>query len=155
MGIMVALLCVLIGRWIYQGRTAPLPELPLLALDGVDPEVAAVLIEQRAAVEKAPRSADAWGKLAMLFQAHEFFDKARVCYSAAETLDSTNPNWPYFQGFLLQMGAHPDRAVSSFQRAAALAPDDWPVPRFHLADLLLDLGRIDEAEREYRNVLAT
>ncbi len=154
-GILVVLLCVLIGRWVYQEWTGPLPELPFLALDGVDPEVADALSKQRAAVKQAPRSAEAWGRLAMLLHAHQFPDQALICYSTAEALDRTNPIWPYFQGYLLQNGSRPDQALSSLERAAALAPDDWPVPRFHLADLLLDLGRIDDAEKEYRKVLAT
>jgi Tfp pilus assembly protein PilF len=154
-GIAVVLFSALIGRWVYQGRTSSLPELPLLALDGVDPEVAEVLTNQRAAVEQAPRSAEAWGRLAMLLHAHEFPDQAVICYSAAEALDRTDPNWPYFQGYLLQEGARPEQALSCLERAAALAPDDWPVPRFRLADLLLDLGRIDDAEKKYRKVLDT
>jgi tetratricopeptide (TPR) repeat protein len=152
---MVILLCVLIGRWVYQCWTGPLPELPLLTLDGVDPEVADVLTKQRAAVEQAPRSAEAWAKLGMLFYVHQFADEAVICYSAAETLDGTNPIWPYLQGYLLQKGAHPDQALPCLERAAALAPNEWPLPRLRLADLLLSLGRIEDAEKEYRNVLAT
>ncbi|HEV2972248.1 MAG TPA: tetratricopeptide repeat protein [Pirellulales bacterium] len=152
---MVVLLCALIGRWVYQGWTGPLPELPFLALDGIDPEVAEVLTKQRAAVERAPRSADAWGTLAMLLHAHQFADEAIICYGAAATLEKTNPNWPYFQGYLLEKGAHPDQALPCLERAAALAPNDLPVPRFRLADLLLSLGRIEDAETEYRKVLAT
>lgn len=152
---MVILLCVLIGRWVYQGRTGPLPELPFLALDGVDPEVADVLTKQRAVVAQAPRSAEAWGRLAMLLYAHQFADEAVICFSAAETLDGTNPIWPYFQGYLLQKGAHPDHALPCLERAAALAPNEWPVPRLRLADLLLSLGRIEDAEKEYRKVFAT
>jgi tetratricopeptide (TPR) repeat protein len=152
---MVVLLSALIGRWVYQEWTSPLPELPLLALDGVDPEVAEVLAQQRAAVERAPRSAVAWGRLGMLLHAHQFNDQALNCYSAAETLDTTNPLWPYYQGYLLLDGARPDQAVSHLERAAALAPDDWPIPRFRLADLYLDLGRIDDAERMCRKLLAT
>jgi tetratricopeptide (TPR) repeat protein len=140
---------------VYQDWTSPLPELPRLALDGVDPEVAEVLARQRAAVKQAPRSAEAWGRLAMLLDAHQFLEQALICYGAAETLDKRNPLWSYLQGYLLQKGARPDQAVANLQRAAALAPDDWPVPRFRLADLLLDIGRIDDAEREYRRVLAT
>ena len=102
---MLILLCGLIGRWVYQGWTGPLPELPVLALKGVDPEVADVLTKQRAAVEQAPHSAEAWSRLAMLLYAHQFAEEAVICYRAAETLDGTNPIWPYFQGYLLQKGA--------------------------------------------------
>jgi tetratricopeptide (TPR) repeat protein len=154
-GTMVVLLSVLIGRWVCQAWVSPLPELPFLTLDGVDPEVAEVLTQQRSAVEQAPRSAEAWGRLAMLLHAHQFTDQALVCYGAAEKLDPTNPLWPYFQGYLLLEGARPDQAVSRLERAAALAPDNWPIPRFRLADLLLDLGRSDDAERIYRTQLAT
>jgi Tfp pilus assembly protein PilF len=152
---MIALSSALLARWVYQGWINPVPEIPLLALDGVDPEVAEVLSKQRAAVEQAPRSAEAWGRLAMLLHAHHFADQAVICYSAAEALDRANAIWPYLQGYLLQKGARPDQAISHFERAAALASADWPVPRFRLADLLLDLGRVDDAEREFRQVLAT
>jgi tetratricopeptide (TPR) repeat protein len=130
-----------------------LPELPVLALDGIDPEVAKTLAEARAAVQKAPRSLEAWGKLAMLLDAHLYFDEAVTCYAAAETLDANNPYWPYLQGSLLAKGPNPEKALPCFERSARLAPNE-PMPGLQLADLLLALGRVEDADKEYQRVLA-
>jgi tetratricopeptide (TPR) repeat protein len=152
LGLLLILLCVAASRWISQNRTGSLPKLPDIALDGVDPEVASTLTEARAAVQKAPRSLDAWARLAMLLDAHLFFDDALTCYAAAEALDSSNACWPYLQGTIYKNGPNPEKALPCFQRAVNLAAGQ-PMPALQLGDQLLALGRVEDAAKEYHRVL--
>src|SRR5262249_38339041 len=99
------------------------------------------------------RSPEAWSILAMLLDAHHYFDEAIVCYAATETLDPTNPYWPYLQGVLLVKGPNPKRALACFERAARLAPSE-PMPTLQQADLLLALGRAEDADKAFQGVLA-
>src|SRR5438477_1832480 len=71
--LLVVLLSVAVLRWVFQARSERLPELPEIALNGIDPEVAEVIADARAGVLKSPRSRDAWVKLAMFLDAHLFF----------------------------------------------------------------------------------
>jgi tetratricopeptide (TPR) repeat protein len=114
--------------------------------------VAATIAEARAGVEKSPRSWEAWAKLAMFLDAHLFFDEAVTCYAAAEALDSTNACWPYLQGTIYKNGPNPEKALPCFQRAADHAASQ-PMPALQLGDLLLALGRVEDAAREYQRVL--
>ncbi|MBI3822293.1 MAG: tetratricopeptide repeat protein [Planctomycetes bacterium] len=140
--------------WIYRAWPATLPEVPVVDLTDVDPEVAEAISSARAALVKQPRSLEAWGKLGMVLHAHHFNEQAITCYAAAAALDRSNPTWPYYQGVLLQAGADPMAALPSLQRAARLAPRDTPTPRLRLAELLFELGRPDEAEKDFRMVHA-
>src|ERR1700687_5794044 len=91
----------------------------------------------------------------MLLDAHAFATEAATCYTAAEPLDRTNPLWPYFHGILLvQSGPSPEKALPFLKRAAALASSAWPLPRLHVAELLRALGRLEDANQEFREVLA-
>ncbi len=142
------------GYWVYDAWPTTLPETPTIDLDGIDPEVAEALAAARAAVVAKPRSVEAWARLAMTLDAHHYPDAAVVCYGAVRELDRSNALWPYLQGVVLQSGSNPESALPPLERASRLAPSDSPMPRLRLADLLLDLGRIDEADKLYRKVLA-
>jgi tetratricopeptide (TPR) repeat protein len=91
----------------------------------------------------------------MVLDAHAFAKEAAICYSAAEKLDRTNPLWPYYRGILLsQSGPNPEKALPCLERAAGLASSKWPVPSLRLTDLLLALGRTEDARQELQKVLA-
>src|SRR5947208_1564349 len=66
------------GAYAWYARRGPEP--PGIALQGIDPAVAAAVEDARAAVRRSPRSADAWGTLGMTLQAHQFLAEAEVCF---------------------------------------------------------------------------
>ena len=77
-----------------------------------------------------------------------------VCYGAAASLDPEVPRWPYLQGDLYSHGpGGPEAALPYFRLAASRTPPN-SVAQVRLADVLLELGRLDEADAEYRKVLA-
>jgi Flp pilus assembly protein TadD len=142
------------GFYAYRVRMPQLPEIPQVNLSDADPEVAAAITAARATVQSSPRSAKAWGNLAMLLHGNGFDDDADVCYHAAALLDPENPDWPYLNGYLHHAGSRgPERALPSFERAARLSSRD-SIARVRLADMLLALGELDRAEQEYQQILA-
>src|SRR5207249_71855 len=111
-------------------------------LAGADPGVAAAVTAAQKAVERQPASAAAWGRLAMVLQAHDFRSEATRCFAQAERLDPANPRWPYHQALDLLISA-PDAGLARLERAVAL---DGPVsaPRLLLGEVLLAQGRGEE-----------
>jgi tetratricopeptide (TPR) repeat protein len=154
--LLALLVCVLglaIGNWVYDGWINPLPDVPAPALAGTDPEIADEITKARENVAKDPRSVTAWAQLGYLFDVYLFADEAIACYRAAEILEPSNWAWPYLRASLLIKSAYPEEALPCLERAADLAPH--PGARAKLADFLMTLGHMDRAEQHYRRVLAT
>jgi tetratricopeptide (TPR) repeat protein len=139
------------GAW-YLWRPSPAPQPPVVDLSGADPEVAAAVNEAREAVQKAPRSSRAWGRLGLILFVHDFSAPALTALAEAERLDPQEARWPYFQGVALQ-GSDPERAIPKLRRGAELAggarpadPTAMAATRVRLARLLLAQGRLGDAE---------
>ena len=87
----------------------------------------------------------------MVLSIHDILPEADICFAQAERLEPREPRWPYLRG-LAQSGLDPAAAVPSLQRAAKRC-GDIPAPHLRLAELLIERGRLDEAEAEARSVL--
>src|SRR5262245_27538487 len=85
-----------IGRYVWYRAFAPRP--PVVELKGVDPAIVAAVEQAQAGVHASPFSAPAWGQLGMVLLTHDFTAEAKVCLAEAETLDPSEPRWPYYQG---------------------------------------------------------
>jgi tetratricopeptide (TPR) repeat protein len=143
-----------VGTWRSSAHLPELPEIPAVNLDGADPAIVRLVRAARDILEQSPRSAIAWGQFAMVLHAHGFSDSAHTCYDAAARLDPKNPNWPYLRGHLYHDGpGGPEAALPHFELAASLGPPD-SLARLLLADMLVELGRFDEAAQEYRKILS-
>jgi tetratricopeptide (TPR) repeat protein len=131
-----------------------LPEIPTVNLEGADPEIVKVVGVARDAVAKNPQTAGAWGHFAIVLHAHGFSEAAQICYGAAASLEPKNPLWPYLRGSLYHHGpGGPEAALPFFRLAASQRPAD-SIAQLKVAEALLDLGRLDEAEAEYQKTLA-
>lgn len=119
---------------------------------GFDPVIAAAIAQARDAAQKKPRSAVARGRMGMTLLAHEIYAEARECFAQAMVLAPREPRWPYFLG-LAQLVEYPMAAVINLERAVRLFPERESAPRLKLADTLLSLDRLEEAEALYRHVL--
>jgi tetratricopeptide (TPR) repeat protein len=89
--------------------------------------------------------------MGMVLLAHEVRADARVCFAQASAFAPREPRWPYFLG-LAQLVDNPMAAATNLDRAVRLFPDTEFAPRLKLADTLLSLGRLEEAEAQYRHV---
>jgi tetratricopeptide (TPR) repeat protein len=138
-------------------RTSPSPPTPPEAKgDLLEPAVVTAIEVIRDNVLKDPNSARAWGDLGEVFLANELEEESSVCFAEAERLDPSNPRWPYFQsGPLLNRGEREAaltylvRAVERYEAEGETAT----APRLRLAETLLFLGRLDEAEVHIRRAL--
>jgi tetratricopeptide (TPR) repeat protein len=146
-----------IGTLLHFVRQRSTPTPPAVNADQLEPAVAEAVRRARERVLKEPRSAAAWGALGKVLLANELEEESNTCFAEAEILDPTEPRWPYFQGGSLVNQGDRQGAVSYFQRAADRARtkgETTTAPALSLADTLLELGRIDDAERVYHQVLA-
>ena len=145
-----------LAGFIFRKEPTPAVAPPVINTKDFDPAVTRVVEEARSAVLSSPRSSDAWGRLGMALLAHEVRTEARQCFAQAAALAPDEPRWPYFLG-LAQVADDPAGAVTNLQTAVTLfsksAIVEPSAPRLRLAEVLLSLGRVAEAEQHYRNVL--
>jgi tetratricopeptide (TPR) repeat protein len=90
----------------------------------------------------------------MLLLAHEYNDQAATCFAQAEGLDSRQADWPCYQGIALA-ATQPEEAVKKLQRATELKGGEADVLRLRLADALVGLDRLEEAESQFSQVART
>ncbi len=123
-----------------------------LDLQQVDPAVARAIREASDRVQSEAAFAEAWGNLGMTLLAHDLSSPAADCFGVASELDPTEPRWPYFRSNAVRP-RDPQQAIALLQTALPLFGDASVVPRLRFADLLLQAGRIEEAETELNAVL--
>ncbi len=126
---------------------------PQVDLEGADKAVVRAVNAASEGVRDAPDSAAAWGKLGMTLLAHEYRLPAAQCFERAAALDVQEPRWPYLHARSILL-TDPIDAVPLLEQAAKLVGNDNLVPRLVLAELLLELGQPDDAERHLRQILS-
>jgi tetratricopeptide (TPR) repeat protein len=122
---------------------------PELDLTGVEPAVAEMIAAARQAVNDAPESAPAWGNLGMVLMAHGRNADAVKCLTRAAQLDPTEPRWPYLAATAEEI--EPEAALANLRAAVACAGEAVE-PELLLAERLLQVGRLKEAEQHFGNV---
>ncbi|HTU19691.1 MAG TPA: tetratricopeptide repeat protein [Gemmataceae bacterium] len=128
----------------WRWYTTPAP--PVVDLTDAEPRVARSIENARAAVQREPRSAEAWGRLGLLLLAHGFTEAALPCVREAGQFDPQNPRWPYLEAEQL-LPEQPAAAVPLLRRRLALCRDDdyQTAAQTRLAETLLSLGREEDA----------
>jgi tetratricopeptide (TPR) repeat protein len=135
------------GLATYAALAPAPPTPPAVEVPADDPELAAAVADARSAVEGDPHSAEAWGRLGLVLAAHRYADAALACFAEAERLAPADPRWPYHQGLILA-GRDPAASAGKVRRAVELGAPD--AVRLRLAETLLTLGRLDEADAEFQ-----
>lgn len=136
----------------YGWRWFATPQPPAVSYAEADPAVVQVIEAARSDVWWRPRSAAAWGRLGQLLRAHTYYSESNTCFARAEELDPKEPRWPYLHGVNL-LASDPEAAVPHLARAAALCDGNPDTPELRLAEALLLLGRLDEAETALKRVV--
>lgn len=138
-GVVIAAVgCLLLAAGGCGSRAVEPPQVPG-ALYG---DVRAALDQSREAVLRQPREPEAWGSLAMLFDAHDLTSEAATCYRQAMVLDTGDPRWPYL---LADLVAADDPAAAEDLFRTSMKASSEPEPGLRLAALLRDRGAPDEA----------
>jgi tetratricopeptide (TPR) repeat protein len=152
------LLVAVVGGAVYwrsSKETTPLP--PDVPGEGTEPALVSEVAVLRKRILEQPRSAEGWGDLGSAFFVNNLPAPSRPCFAQAERLDPGNPRWPYFQGLTFVNSGDYQAALPYLRRAAEGGERADPgnaVPRLALAEALLALDQLDEAEGLYRQVLA-
>lgn len=132
------------------GDNPPSPPAP--DTSRMEQAVAAKIDSVRAECVRSPRSAEAWGKLGIVFEVHELTAEAVISYTRAGQLNGGDFRWPYFAACCL-LSSDPPEAIHRFAGAAALKPDHAPL-QVRLADALVQAGRTEDAVGHYERALA-
>jgi len=73
------------------------------------------------------------------------FEASLLAFDRAQELDPANVDASYFKGVVHERIAQPEEALTHYRRASELDPDD-PQHVIAVAEVLIDLDRIEEAE---------
>lgn len=87
----------------------------------------------------------AYGALAMLLHASEYFDAAEPAYRNAQILMPEEPRWPYFLGHLHKSVGDTAKSIAAFSRVLELRPNDVST-LIWLGRMYVDQGQADRAE---------
>jgi tetratricopeptide (TPR) repeat protein len=140
-----------LGVWLWPRLARPQP--PVIDLTQVDSEIAEAITEARQAVERKPSSGPAWGHLGMVLRAHDYALESVYCLAQAERLDRRDARWPYLQGLTLLL-TDPEAGLPHLKRAVELCGETPLAPRLRLAEVMVEMGRLDEAEQQVHEALA-
>jgi tetratricopeptide (TPR) repeat protein len=131
---------------------AALPKWPPQEEDALDPLVAKAIEAEREKVLLHPFASAVWGRLGMVYYAHEYEADAALCFIQAEKLDPKEPRWQYLHGLILIHSDH-DAGIQKIERAANLCDETNLVPRVRLGELQLQVGHLDQAEQQFQAVI--
>ena len=154
LGAAAVVLVLIVSACLYHrfGKSAAVAP-PAVELKGIDPAVAAAVEQARARVQQSPESSVAWGKFGMVLLVHDFQPQAGFCFDQAERLDPREPRWPFFQALNVLITGDQQAARGKLEPAVALAGDQFDGPRLALAEVLLGLEDLDEAQRQFSLLL--
>jgi tetratricopeptide (TPR) repeat protein len=132
-----------LGIWLWP-RTPPPLQPPTPDLSEVDPEVAEAIAAAQDKIRQQPTKSALWGRLGMIFFAHDMHEEAQRSFEQAERLDPADGRWPYLRGLSLIL-TQPNAGIPCLQRAAENCGKEPLAPRLRLAETLLTQNRLDEA----------
>ncbi|MCI0465272.1 MAG: tetratricopeptide repeat protein [Gemmataceae bacterium] len=119
-----------------------------------DAEVQRALEFARQKVLDKPKDAGAWGYLGKVLLTHLFSGDADFCFAQAARLDPAEPIWVYGRGLIaLRLDPTPEKGLELLRQAVAAAEsgsDTRAAMSLQLAEALLEIGDLDQAERLFR-----
>lgn len=145
---LVVAIAVATGLGMQGAPTESLPRLPRPNTSNLLPTVRQQLEDAYKSAELNSTSAEASGKLGMVFDAYEQYESAAVCYRRAHLLEPGSFRWLFYLGWVqAAQGMHED-AVRTLREAIRMNPDYVPA-RLALADSLFSIGNWEESQDIY------
>jgi tetratricopeptide (TPR) repeat protein len=141
-----------VATWLLASYLFPVrlpddfPKLP--DLQALDPGLRDLLQKADQDARRRPGSAEAVGKLGMVYHSNLFFDQAAQAYRIAARLAPGDYQWAYCQAFLQEEEGNAREQPKSLQRTLRLKPDHVPA-LLKLADWFFKQDRLDEAAHHY------
>src|SRR5919106_974956 len=122
-------------------KEALLASISQLDLTKSEPQVAQKITKAREEVINHPNSPEAWGKLAMNLDAHDFKKESVAIYKEASRLDPSDVRWLYLGAMVLSQTGMPE-CLDWFERAQKVKPD-YPPLLVNYGDALLRFDKPD------------
>jgi tetratricopeptide (TPR) repeat protein len=122
------------------------PKLP--DLQPLNPGFRALLQSADREARRRPGSAEAVGKLGMVYHSNLLFEQAARAYRIAARLAPSDYQWVYCQAFLQEENGNEKEQLRLLQRTLRLKPDHVPALA-KLADWFFKVDRLDEAAHYY------
>ncbi len=142
-----------------DARAAAAPPARLVDATAADPSVARAAEEAWSPAAAAPQDVELRLELAHVYDANGLFELARAVYGEAIALEGADEGAEaltararYHLGCMeLQLGEW-EAGLAAFEAARDRIPD-YPPVHWQIANILMDLDRLDEAERSYGRAL--
>jgi tetratricopeptide (TPR) repeat protein len=139
----------------------PLREVTLPDLSRLDASVQAQVRGKYAALDRvrasegasAAQRGTAYGELAMLLHAAEFYGDAEPAYRNAQALMPSDPRWPYYLAHVRRSTGDTAQTIALLTRVLELRPTDVPALVW-LGRAYLDQGQPDQAEPLFTRALS-
>ncbi len=153
LAVSVGAAAVVIATWVAfrGGHQLAIPGAP--EAGALDAPSERLLERSTRAVTRDPSIGSSWGRLGMVYQAHELHEAARYCYGRAAELEPEEHRWPHLLGLVCQFLALPDDAAAAFSRSLKLDPDDV-VALCSLARIRRERGETEQARDLYARAVA-
>ncbi len=116
------------------------------------PEVRRQLDAGLEASRRAPDDAAEQGRLGMLLHAYQLLEPAAEAYGRAAVLEPENFRWRYYRGRALSSAGRNAEALALLTEALPMR-EDYAPGWVAIADLLLESGDAEAAERHYRKAV--
>jgi tetratricopeptide (TPR) repeat protein len=153
-----ALLLLLMGgytvsRWYsrHHRQATLLAVVSQINFTGVEPQVVQKIKKLTDEVGKNSKSAEAWGKLAMNLDVHDYKNESIPLYKEAALLNPHDVRWPYFCAIVLSESGTSE-SLELFEKAALIRPDYSPL-LVNYGNELLQYRREREAEQKYHQAV--
>jgi tetratricopeptide (TPR) repeat protein len=134
--------------------SAVLPELPEVDLSSFEPVVREQIAAAQEACRADPNSAEACGRLGMLYHVYEWRIPARTYYQRATQLAPEDARWWYYLGRLQSEADDLAVTLDALERSVSIRSDYLPA-LIQLGRLNLQEGKLDDAERWFTRALTT
>ncbi len=123
-------------------------QLPQIDLSKSEPQVAQKIQALIDGVKQSQNSGEAWGKLAMNLDVHDFKNEAVPCYVEAMRLSPEEFRWPYYLAQVYHELDSPE-TLAAYEKSYALRQDFAPM-LVRYARLLLENDRVEEAKQKFQ-----
>jgi tetratricopeptide (TPR) repeat protein len=141
-----------VRRHVVQPTNLTLKKLENIDFNGSEPQVAEKITTLKKQLSKKPKSAAAWGKLAMNLDIHDFKQESVIAYKQAAGLDPKDFRWPYYLAIVLdEMGSA--EALQFFDQSAKLNPK-YAATYLRYGDALLQFKQNEEALQQFNAALS-
>ena len=142
------LLCMILFSCVQPNSTTD-PKQLLSNLELSDKAVEQLLFNLTARLDRDLDDGDAWGELAIAYEANGYHATSLTCYQEARNHNPSNPRWFYLPAVLLSQQGDLINALELMTQAMELQ-DEYGPGYVWLGQWLLELNRIDKAVQAFQ-----